>query len=110
MQCTTLCTTGMTAMTKDDITRMAREAGFVGFDGDNKCLREFANLIAEAEREACAEVCEDHFAAGAAAERNVLKDRIDTLQKLYKQAIRQRDQLMNEQRAQVAAIRARGQL
>lgn len=37
-------------MTRDDITRMAREAGFVGFDGDNKCLREFAALVAAAER------------------------------------------------------------
>lgn len=33
-------------MTRDEITRMAREAGFVGFDGDNKCLREFAALVA----------------------------------------------------------------
>lgn len=41
-------------MTKDDITRMAREAGFVGFDGENKCLREFAALIAAAERNECA--------------------------------------------------------
>lgn len=45
-------------MTKDDITRMAKDAGFCGFDGENKCLREFANLVAAAEREACAEVCE----------------------------------------------------
>ena len=37
-------------MTKDDITRMAKEAGFCGFDGANKCLREFANLVAAAER------------------------------------------------------------
>jgi hypothetical protein len=41
-------------MTKDDITRMAKEAGFCGFDGANKCLREFAALVAAAEREACA--------------------------------------------------------
>ena len=41
-------------MTRDDITRMAKEAGFCGFDGANKCLREFANLVAAAEREACA--------------------------------------------------------
>ena len=45
-------------MTKDDITRMARQAGFVGFDGENKCLREFATLVRAAEREACAKVCE----------------------------------------------------
>ena len=45
-------------MNRDDITRMARAAGFVGFDGENKCLRQFADLIAAAEREACAELCE----------------------------------------------------
>ena len=45
-------------MTRDDITRMAREAGFVGFDGDNGSLRRFAALVAAAEREACAKVCE----------------------------------------------------
>jgi hypothetical protein len=44
-------------MTRDDITRMAKEAGFCGFDGANKCLREFANLVAAAEREACAKLC-----------------------------------------------------
>lgn len=38
-------------MTREDITRMARDAGFVGFDGENKCLREFAALVAAAERE-----------------------------------------------------------
>lgn len=37
-------------MTREDITRMARAAGFVGFDGENKCLRQFADLIAAAER------------------------------------------------------------
>jgi hypothetical protein len=44
-------------MTRDDITRMAKDAGFCGFDGENKCLREFANLVAAAEREACAALC-----------------------------------------------------
>jgi len=52
-------------MTRDDITRMAREAGFVGFDGENKCLRQFAALVAAFEREACAKVCEDDFGNGA---------------------------------------------
>jgi len=45
-------------MNRDDITRMAREAGFVGFDGDNGSLRRFATLVAAAEREACAKVCD----------------------------------------------------
>jgi hypothetical protein len=35
---------------------MAREAGFVGFDGDNGSLRRFAALVAAAEREACAQI------------------------------------------------------
>jgi hypothetical protein len=51
------------AMTRDDITRMAQEAGFVGFDGDTKCLREFANIVAAAEREACANVCDSYDVA-----------------------------------------------
>ena len=46
-------------MTREEITRMAREAGFVGFDGDNGSLRRFAALVAAAEREACAKVCEE---------------------------------------------------
>jgi hypothetical protein len=47
-------------MTKDDITRMAREAGFVGFDGDNGSLRRFAALVAAAEREVCAKLVENY--------------------------------------------------
>jgi hypothetical protein len=46
-------------MTREDITRMAREAGFVGFDGDNGSLRRFAALVAAAEREECAKVAEN---------------------------------------------------
>jgi len=46
-------------MNREDITRMAREAGFVGFDGDNGSLRRFAALVAAAEREACAKVCDE---------------------------------------------------
>ena len=45
-------------MTRDEITRMAREAGFVGMDGLHKGLCRFAALVAAAEREACANVCE----------------------------------------------------
>jgi len=43
-------------MTRDDITRIARVAGFVGFDGDNGSLRRFAAIVAAAEREACAQI------------------------------------------------------
>ena len=43
-------------MNREDITRLAQEAGFVGMDGDHGALRRFAALVASAEREACAEI------------------------------------------------------
>jgi len=50
-------------MNRDDIIAMAREAGFsnavgkhIGLDDD---LERFAALVAVAEREACAKVCDD---------------------------------------------------
>ena len=46
-------------MTRDEITRLAHQAGFVGMDGHNVCLRRFAEIVAAAEREACANVVED---------------------------------------------------
>jgi hypothetical protein len=69
-------------MTKDDVIRMAREAGFVNSDAANiyQCLERFAALVAaaakeemlmagndqwleevrKAEREACADICDQH--------------------------------------------------
>jgi len=49
-------------MNREDITRMAQEAGFVGMDGEHGGLRRFAALVASAEREACAKVCEEGIA------------------------------------------------
>jgi hypothetical protein len=48
-------------MTRDEIIKMAREAGWQYADGDDgySPLWRFAALVAEAEREACAKVCED---------------------------------------------------
>jgi hypothetical protein len=51
-------------MTRDDIIRMAREAGMeIWRNGhrymDEFDIYEFAALVAAAEREACAKVCED---------------------------------------------------
>jgi hypothetical protein len=37
-------------MTLDDIIRMAREAGFTGFDSQSERLHDFARLVAAAER------------------------------------------------------------
>ena len=48
-------------MTRDDIISMAREAGFGERDSDlmQEELERFAALVAAAEREACANVCDD---------------------------------------------------
>jgi len=47
-------------MTKDDMIRMAREAGWEYADDDRgfEPLWAFANLVAAAERKACAKLCE----------------------------------------------------
>ena len=47
-------------MTRDDITRMAREAGIecVMVRPEDMVLYRFAALVAAAEREACAEICQ----------------------------------------------------
>lgn len=44
-------------MSRDDIIRLAREAGIVGNFWPE--LERFAALVAAAEREACAKVCDD---------------------------------------------------
>jgi hypothetical protein len=65
-------------MTRDDIIRMAREAGMlaVSFNrtsGDTELsaytleLERFAALVAAAEREACADLCEGHYDTAQAA-------------------------------------------
>lgn len=72
-------------MTRDDIVRMAREAGFRAgyielYNSDpspfvapcsaTDCLPElerFANLVAAAEREACARICDEEYEAGDCA-------------------------------------------
>ena len=75
-------------MTHDDIIRWAREAGFnieQGFllrvTGIDEDLARFAKLVAAAEREACAKVCEAYDSAdplnvsGECAERIRLRGR-----------------------------------
>ena len=46
-------------MTKDEIIRMAREAGLFTHKEVQPELERFANLVAAAKREACAKVCEE---------------------------------------------------
>lgn len=55
-------------MNRDDLVRMAREAGSMDFGADSAAhvlnidvLERFAALVAAAESEACAQVC-DHYA------------------------------------------------
>ena len=47
-------------MTREDIVRMAKEAGMESF---NICveLDDFAKLVAQHEREACAEICDGFY-------------------------------------------------
>jgi len=49
-------------MTRDDIVRMAREAGISQShaEGMTDFLERFAALVAAAEREVCAKVCEEY--------------------------------------------------
>ena len=58
-------------MIRDDIINMAREAGFVNSDAANiyQCLEKFANLVAAAEREACADICDQHASIEGIAQR-----------------------------------------
>ena len=45
-------------MTRDDIIRMAREAGVGRWDAQEVAIERFATLVAEGEREECAKMCE----------------------------------------------------
>ena len=78
-------------MTREDIVRMAKEAGMESFDICVE-LDDFAALVASAEREACAEVCKKHADVYAKLEGN------PTAKSAWAACIDNRD-----------AIRARGQ-
>jgi hypothetical protein len=58
-------------MNRYDILRMAREAGWTEYSlqypVEVQRLERFANLVAAAEREACADICEGHYATDMAA-------------------------------------------
>ena len=44
-------------MTRDDIIKWAREAGWTSYDSQDERFERFAALVATAEREACAMDC-----------------------------------------------------
>lgn len=58
-------------MARDDVIRMAREAGFGPASAWDECYQlfeRFASLVAQQEREACAKVCESTYTNGDGAE------------------------------------------
>jgi len=69
-------------MTKDDIIRMAKEAGFECYPaeiyvGEYECTDEierFAAPVAAAEREECAKVCDDQTAALEQAREELIRE------------------------------------
>lgn len=81
-------------MTRDDITRMAREAGFVGMDGEHGALRRFAALVAAAERDAALEKNNLTWVANCqhlvAAEREACAEMVMPLDESLADAIRAR--------------------
>ena len=58
-------------MTKEDIIRMARQAGCEVYDEDDiaPALVRFAALVAAAERAACADICDQHASIEGIAQR-----------------------------------------
>lgn len=63
-------------MTREDIIRMAREAGIRAEPGNSfaddmyfAVLYRFAALVAAAEREACADICDQHASIEGIAQR-----------------------------------------
>jgi len=78
-------------MNRVEITRLAQEAGFVGMDGEHGGLRRFAALVASAEREACAKVCDNRVTAYKYATDVWAQEHIDEARHLAK-AIRARGQ------------------
>ena len=80
-------------MTREDIIRMAKNSGLfveLVLERDLDWLEAFAKLVAEAERKE-------------------MQAKIETLYAMYELATKQRDYLMDQQSAQVAAMRGRVQ-
>ena len=48
-------------MNKEDIVAMAIKSHLVMYDYDHPSLEAFAKLVAEKEREACANICDEFF-------------------------------------------------
>jgi hypothetical protein len=57
-------------MTKDELVDMANQAGIVNPQMVINTLEDFAKLVAEKERESCAEICKKHADVYAGLEQN----------------------------------------
>ena len=55
-------------MNREDIIRMAKEAGYLAWHIDPRAER-FADLVAAAEREACAKLCDEEATIEGVAQR-----------------------------------------
>lgn len=77
-------------MNREDIIRMAREAGIIHPENVSNTLEAFAALVASAEREK-------------------LRGQIETLGAMYELAAKQRDELMAQQKADIEAMRRKMQ-
>jgi hypothetical protein len=51
-------------LNREDIIQMAQKAGFVWLGEYHSNLEDFAKLVAEHEREACAKVCDEFLPLG----------------------------------------------
>ena len=97
-------------MDRNEITRIAREAGFVVMDGDYGTLRRFANLVAAAEREAVETEYPVKFASVKAFEDWCASIRANEREACAKvcDELAARDKLSNYYKVAANAIRARG--
>ena len=86
-------------MNRDDIERMAREAK--GHPYTNRYTPGETAFAFSIDR------LENFVAMVAAEKEREMQDRVDTLHAMYEQACRHRDQLMDAQRATIAAMRSK---
>ena len=109
-----------TRMTKEDIIRMAREAGlFIAHDSEGQFSAvhdgEILDMYPDGDKERDRLYREKRFVEilgpfaklVAAKKEAEMQYRINTLHAMYEQACKQRDELMDEQRSMVAAMRGR---
>ena len=84
-------------MTDDQFKALCNTFGFA----PSRALREMLDKAMAQEREACAQIADE--------KEREMQARVDTLHAMYEQACQHRDQLMDERRATIAAMRGKTQ-